>query len=71
MKKTQNIPIWMRKIGFGPTFVHSLLRLVTGTTKSNTSQRRTCNKSVVTAAPCFRLVDHNDSSKWFFVITVA
>jgi hypothetical protein len=66
-KKTQNIPVWLdEKNGFGPQhFVHSLLRLVTGTTKSNTSQRRTCNGYVVTAAPCFQLVDHNDSSKWF------
>jgi hypothetical protein len=32
--------------GFGPTFLHSLLRLVKAV-------REECNKHVFTAAPCF------------------
>jgi hypothetical protein len=36
MKKSQNVLVWLRKIGFGPSFLHSLLRLVKGTEKPNT-----------------------------------
>jgi hypothetical protein len=40
--------------GFGPEFLHSLLRLVEGTAKPNTCLRREeCNKYDPTASPCF------------------
>jgi hypothetical protein len=42
MKKSQNLPVWLSKMvlaqqnGFGPAFLHSMLRLVIGTAKPNT-----------------------------------
>ncbi len=52
--------------GFGTTFLHNLLRLVKGTTKPNTCQKK-CNKYDLTIALYLWLVDHNDWSMWFAI----
>jgi hypothetical protein len=40
MKKGQNMPVWLSKMGFDSTFLHCLLRLVNATWKLTTCQRR-------------------------------
>jgi hypothetical protein len=49
--------------GFGPAFLHSLLRLVKGWALA----RKECNKSDTTAAPSFWLANHNDWSRLFAI----
>jgi hypothetical protein len=43
-KESQKTLVWVKKKWFGPTFLYSLLRLVKGTAKPNTSQREQCNE---------------------------
>ncbi len=58
--------VWVSKIGFGSAYLLSLRWLVKGATALCTWTKE-CTKYDVTAAQCFWLVHHNDSSRWFAI----
>jgi hypothetical protein len=48
------------KNGFAHEYLQTVLKLIKGAAKCAPSAREKCNNYVLTAAPCFRVANHND-----------
>jgi hypothetical protein len=66
LRKSQNVPMKLRKFVFLHQIRAALPWVVNGATQLCTSQKE-CNKLHLTTAQYFWLVDHNDWSRWFAI----
>ncbi len=65
-EKFKHAGLWLSKMGFCPASFADFAESSKRHSKQTCAPaREECNKYDLTAAPCFRFVDHDDWSRWF------